>query len=96
MKQKASKKYLSLCTLFVLLTICISSCTTVKLEDAPVENRASSSIGEDREWIRGGDRPLRMGIIQVRDEKFNSINDYIQFHQFIYHNNCFFNRFKHI
>ena len=28
-------------------------------------------------------------IIQVRDEKFNSINDYIQFHQFIYENNYF-------
>ena len=28
-------------------------------------------------------------IIQVRDEKFNSINDYIKFHQFIYQNNYF-------
>ena len=28
-------------------------------------------------------------IIQVRDEKFHSINDYLQFHQFIYQNNYF-------
>ena len=28
-------------------------------------------------------------IIQVRDEKFNSIDDYIQFHHFIYQNNYF-------
>ena len=28
-------------------------------------------------------------IIQVRDEKFNSMNDYIKFHQFIYQNNYF-------
>jgi GDP-L-fucose synthase len=28
-------------------------------------------------------------IIQVRDEKFNSLNDYIKFHQFIYQNNYF-------